>query len=142
MGKRLYATALTVFSGILIGTGLAMVGHTSTADATTRDQLSPSTSASVPATIDEPIPDPTIAPNPAPTPEESQVAASETKGNGYYIKAYNDMVSVIQEGETTPELIFDIHIKMLPELDQKQLIEGIYADNYEEMTKMVEDYIS
>ena len=133
MRKRLYATVLTVFAGIIIGTALAMVGHTSTADATTGDIIphSPS-SVSVPNT----------APSIPQSPPKEKISSEKTMTQGYYIKAYNGMVSVIKEGDSTPEMIFDIHIKMLPELDQAELIEGIYVDSYEGMTKMIEDYIS
>ncbi len=39
-------------------------------------------------------------------------------------------------------MIFDIFLRTLPEMDQQLLQEGIQVETYEELTRLIEDYIS
>ena len=41
-----------------------------------------------------------------------------------------------------PEMIFDIFVRTLPEMDQELLRQGIRVETYEELTRLIEDYIS
>ncbi|MEG1687189.1 MAG: hypothetical protein RR276_04835 [Angelakisella sp.] len=131
MVKRLIAAAVTVAAGILLGVGLAVAGHSPTAAA-----ASPKAGRAQPA-----------------APPSSQTSQSSVAGNpatsagsqtakGYFIKEYNGHVSVMRSGSDQPEMIFDISTKMLPELDRKQLSDGIYVETYEELVRLIEDYIS
>lgn len=118
--------ALTITAGVLAGVLLAIAGHSTSAIAAPM-----SSSASL-------LPDPTSMSG-SEIPEKSSSSQPES---GYYIKEYKGRVAVVRVGSDTPEMIFDIHTKMLPELDRKQLSDGIYVKSYEEMLRLVEDYIS
>ena len=74
--------------------------------------------------------------------EDAPPPSSEQPPAGYYIRDWNGRVSIIRDGEETPEMIFDIYTRLLPEYDQQQLKEGLYVESYEELTAMIEDYIS
>lgn len=124
MVKRMVTAVVTVLMGVGLGVLLAFAGHSGTAVAAPANQ--PPSSAESPIASE-------IAPPPAP---ESAVA------QGYYIKEYKGRVSVLRSGSEVPEMIFDISTKMLPELDRQQLSQGIYVETYEELVRLVEDYIS
>ena len=42
----------------------------------------------------------------------------------------------------TPDLVFDVYVRTLPETDQEQLQRGIWVASYDKLTELVEDYIS
>ncbi len=78
----------------------------------------------------------------APPPSRPAQEAPSSSGPGYYIKDWEGRVSIIQEGADTPEMIFDIYTRLLPEYDQEQLRQGLYVSSYEELAALIEDYIS
>ncbi len=60
----------------------------------------------------------------------------------YCIKIVDDKLTVIKNDEKTPEMIFDISVKMLPEYDRQKLKDGVYVYSYDELLKKIEDYTS
>lgn len=78
---------------------------------------------------------------PAPEDLSSSPEASSPSG-GYLLGAYNGRVSVLSPETGEPEMIFDIFLRTLPEMDQQLLQEGIQVETYEELTRLIEDYIS
>lgn len=129
MLKRAMLTIVTVFAGVAVGVLLALGGHSDSLAAAEPPPAPREVSSEIgaPATIGAPIP-----------PEE----VSSTAAGGYFIKEYSGRVSVIKDGSEVPEMIFDIQTKLLPEVDRRQLSEGIYVETYEELIRLVEDYIS
>lgn len=123
MVKRVFAATGTVCLGIAIGVLLAFAGHSGTATAA-MPQAAPLGEAASLSDLPE---------------SGSSQPAQEP---GYYIKDYQGRVAVLKDGSQVPEMIFDIPTKMLPELDRIELARGIYVESYEEMLKLVEDYIS
>ena len=117
MAKRLTLTFIAVFSAVFLGVWLASFGPARTPAAEPQSQV-----------VKEPV--------------SSSDPASGSQEDGYYIVDYNGRVSVIRAGEEVPEMIFDIFTRTLPEVDQRQLEEGVYVGSYEELTRRVEDYIS
>lgn len=77
---------------------------------------------------------------PPESPPSSQEASSPSAG--YLLGAYNGRVSVLSPDTREPEMIFDIFLRTLPEPDQQLLREGIRVETYEELTRLIEDYIS
>ena len=61
---------------------------------------------------------------------------------GYLLRDYHGRLAVVKAGEETPEMIFDVYTKTLPEADQSMLAEGIYVESYEELLSLIEDYVS
>ena len=116
MAKRLILTFIAVFSAVFLGVWLASFGPARTPAAEPQSQ---------------------VEKNPPAVSDPTQPAE-----DGYYIVDYNGRVSVIRAGEEVPEMIFDIFTRTLPEMDQRQLQEGVYVESYEELTRRVEDYIS
>ena len=50
--------------------------------------------------------------------------------------------AVFTDDLVQPDLVFDVYVRTLPELDQQQLSRGIRVKTYDELTSMIEDYIS
>lgn len=75
--------------------------------------------------------------NPLPDePEEPQNPA------GYLLRDYEGRLAIFREESNTPEMIFDVYTRLLPQADQERLTEGISAPDYETLTRLIEDYIS
>ena len=51
-------------------------------------------------------------------------------------------LAVFTDDLVQPDLVFDVYVRTLPELDQQQLSRGIRVKTYDELTSMIEDYIS
>lgn len=83
---------------------------------------------------------------PAGAEESSSISESapapSAGGAAYLLRAYEGKLAVFTEDLVTPDLVFDVYVRTLPEADQKQLERGIRAGSYEDLTKLVEDYIS
>lgn len=131
MIKRIVLTITTVFAGVAVGVLLALAGHS--------DSLAAA----------EPAPPPPQATSQMTIPQSDsgmlipqEPAEATTTQGGYFIKEYGGRVSVIKDGSDVPEMIFDIQTKLLPEVDRQQLSQGIYVETYEELIRLVEDYIS
>ena len=137
MMKRTVAALLTICMGIAIGVLLAVAGRSGTAVAA---PPSPASSAS-PAPSQSPAYSSPARSRPAPN-IGLEEGSSTAVGPGYYIRDYKGRVAVVPSGQAEPEMIFDIQTKMLPELDRQQLADGIYVATYEELIRLVEDYIS
>ena len=73
---------------------------------------------------------------------ESSAMTEEPASSGYTLRDYNGKVAVFPTGGTTPEMVFDVYTRMLPQADQQRLKDGIYVESYEELIQLVEDYIS
>lgn len=130
MIKRVALTIITVFAGVAVGVLLAIAGRGDSFAAAEPAPAAPRVSSSITVPIHDGV---TIPP-------ESTV--SPVSKDGYFIKEYKGRVSVIKGDSEVPEMIFDIQTKLLPEIDRKQLSEGIYVETYEELIRLVEDYIS
>ena len=136
MYKRVGAAFATVAVAIILGISLSYVPSGTTislpeepsSSAAPMEELPSSSSVSVAA--------------PPPTRQYEAPPSSQLTEKGYYIKDWNGRVAILREGEETPEMIFDIYTRLLPEYDQEQLKEGLYVQSYEELTGMIEDYIS
>ena len=74
----------------------------------------------------------TSSPQPEPIPSPS----------GYLLRSYDGRLAVFREGSDTPEMIFDVYTRLLPQSDRERLEEGISAPDYETLTRLIEDYIS
>lgn len=122
MLKRLLTTAVMIFAAIAAGVGLAVLPRV---DAAASPQL-----------LAEAGPRDALPPDPSP----EEPAAS--KNTGYLLGEYNGRVSVLSPDTREPEMIFDIFIRTLPDADQELLRQGIRVDTYEELTRLIEDYIS
>lgn len=79
-------------------------------------------------------------PESQPAPSSSQNAASAEPS--YLLGEYNGRVSVLSPDTREPEMIFDIFVRTLPDADQELLRQGIRVATYEELTRLIEDYIS
>lgn len=124
MLKRLVAAIAAVSAAIAAGVALAVVPRTDAA-------VSPQSLAEIAP------PDPASSQPSAPSSREA-VPAETT----YLLGEYNGRVSVLSPETREPEMIFDIFVRTLPDPDQELLHEGIRVSTYEELTRLIEDYIS
>lgn len=60
----------------------------------------------------------------------------------YLLRIEGGRLTVYLKGEQEPQMEFDIAVRTLPELDQRQLEEGIYVPDYPTLVALIEDYIS
>ena len=125
MVKRYFAAFAAVALAIAAGAALALVPRL--------DTLAQPPALGV---AKDPFPE---AP-PAVREEEADPAPQDQ--TGYLLGEYNGRVSVLSPATREPEMIFDIFVRTLPDPDQQLLREGIRVETYEELTRLIEDYIS
>ena len=94
-------------------------------------------------------------PQPEPQPQEEPISPAQPVENplpdepeepqspaGYLLRDYEGRLAIFREESNTPEMIFDVYTRLLPQADQERLTEGISAPDYETLTRLIEDYIS
>lgn len=121
------AGVFTAIAGVAIGTALALgsrPGTVSAGETASPLREAPSSLSSISSS------------------SSSSKVQAEEEAERYLIRDYQGRVAVFLEGVEEPEMIFDIYTKTLPELDQQQLTKGIPVEGYQQMTRLVEDYIS
>ncbi len=72
--------------------------------------------------------------------ETPQTSSSATEG--YWLRSDEGRLGVFLEGSDTPEMVFDVYIKHLPQADRLALEQGLYVEGYEQLVGLIEDYIS
>lgn len=60
----------------------------------------------------------------------------------YYLKEHDGKLAIFIDNQTTPAEIFNVYINTLPPFDQGQLKQGVVAKGYDELSALIEDYIS
>lgn len=125
MLKRLFATVAVLTAAIAAGVALAALPLAEAAP-------SPQAVEAVPRTAEPGRPEGPGEESPASAPQET----------GYLLGEYNGRVSVLSPATREPEMIFDIFVRTLPDPDQELLRQGIRVATYEELTRLIEDYIS
>ncbi len=139
MFKRYLAAVAAVSAALIIGTALTRVPEPAPAPVLEESRNTEETPVGGSSLGGQPSS--AVAAQPPSRSYEAPPSSSQPQ-SGYYIKDWGGRVSIIKEGEEVPEMIFDIYTKLLPEYDQEQLREGLYVASYEELTAMIEDYIS
>ena len=61
---------------------------------------------------------------------------------GFLLGIYEGKVALWRENETKPMKVFPYLASMLPKEDQKKLSKGIKIDNFSQLHKLLEDYLS
>jgi len=84
----------------------------------------------------------TISSLPALASAETEQSSQPIPQAKYLMKNHGGRLAVFSPQEESPLLIFDVYISTLPEYDQKLLQEGIPAQGEEQLTRLIEDYIS
>ena len=126
MPRRIVLSLAVAIAALLLGLVLAFLSRGSTPQPQPEPQpqeepISPS------RPVENPLPD---------EPEEPQNPA------GYLLRDYEGRLAIFREESNTPEMIFDVYTRLLPQADQERLTEGISAPDYETLTRLIEDYIS
>ncbi len=60
----------------------------------------------------------------------------------YTIKEYEGKIAVFMGEKQKPEIVFDRYVHLLPDLDRKEIREGVIAEDYETLLSLIEDYTS
>lgn len=60
----------------------------------------------------------------------------------FVLKTYEGRLAVFSYGRDEPDTVFNVYVNRLPHYDQGQLNQGVTAKNYEELLRLIEDYIS
>lgn len=129
MLKRYAAAAAAIALAIAAGAALALVPRLDTV-------------AAPPALQAEKEPLPEVSPSISGPEPASSSDPDPVEEAGYLLGEYGGRVSVLSPSTREPEMIFDIFVRTLPEPDQLLLREGIRVETYEELTRLIEDYIS
>ena len=77
-----------------------------------------------------------------PSGASEQIVSEDTSNYPYLLRTYEGKLAVFTDDLVQPDLVFDVYVRTLPELDQQQLSCGIRVKTYDELTSMIEDYIS
>ncbi len=72
----------------------------------------------------------------------SQSSSQETRQVRYLMKNYGGRLAVFEAQQQSPLLVFDVYVNTLPEYDQQLLQEGISVEGEQQLTRIIEDYIS
>lgn len=138
MVKKLILSVAIIILAIFLGMFLSwQYSATRTPAAQPEGTYSPSGSAAQ-EQENEPV-------EPAPgTPSDEEPASPGeiSLPGGYYLRDHEGRIAVFPAGSDIPELVFDVYTRMLPQSDQDLLQQGVYVADYEELTRLVEDYIS
>ena len=67
---------------------------------------------------------------------------SSQNQNIYILKEYDGKLAVFRENQSKPYQVFNVYVKTLPAFDQGQLKQGIHVDGDDELSSLIEDYIS
>lgn len=124
MPRRIVLSLAVAIAALLLGLVLAFLSRGSTPQPEPQLQEEPISPAQP---VENPLPD---------EPEEPQSPA------GYLLRDYEGRLAIFREESNTPEMIFDVYTRLLPQADQERLTEGISAPDYETLTRLIEDYIS
>jgi hypothetical protein len=60
----------------------------------------------------------------------------------YTLGVCDDQLAVYRKGSDTPEQLFDVSVRTLPQLDQRLVAEGFRVREYAALVTLIEDYIS
>ena len=66
----------------------------------------------------------------------------DTTGYPYLLRNYEGKLAVFTDDLVQPDMVFDVYVRTLPELDQQELQRGVRVQSYDELTALIEDYIS
>lgn len=121
MKKRFLITVLTILAAIAAGVALAAIPRMERLTALPQVQAEKEASLSG---------------------SSSPSSSQSLEASGYLLGEYNGRVSVLAPDTGEPEMIFDIFVRTLPVPDQELLKQGIRVETYEELTRLIEDYIS
>ena len=77
-----------------------------------------------------------------PSGASEQTVSEDPSNYPYLLRTYEGKLAVFTDDLVQPDLVFDVYVSTLPELDQQQLSRGIRVKTYDELTSMIEDYIS
>ena len=132
MAKRMLFSLAVVITALLLGLVLSFAARGSAPAVPEEPSPAPQQPAAEP-TVPEPLP--------TETPVDTQPQQPEPQG-GYRLQSYNGRLAIFREGSDTPEMIFDVYTRLLPQADRERLEQGITAPDYETLTRLIEDYIS
>ncbi len=74
--------------------------------------------------------------------ESNYTQSIDKNSNSYILKDCNGYLGVYKPDGQSPVMVFDTDISLLPEYDRAELSKGVYAKDYKELTRLIEDYIS
>lgn len=70
------------------------------------------------------------------------VSAEQTTAEGYYVRDFNGNIAVFVSGSDKPFKVTSTRTSTLPKPDIIKLKNGIYAQNKQELERILEDYCS
>lgn len=70
------------------------------------------------------------------------VNSEDTSDYPYMLRTYEGKLAVFTDDPVTPDMVFEVYVRTLPEQDQEELRLGIPVKTFEELNALVEDFIS
>lgn len=74
------------------------------------------------------------------TPASTKNASYTESAKGYYLKDFNGMLAIFENGKNSPLEILDVELASLPERDIERIKKGIFAEDLNEIFSLAEDY--
>ena len=127
---RILCLVVTCILASLTGLSLVYLGDNTTGSVSSKAELS-----------QLPQVDSTVS-SPFYTASLSQSSSQETRQVRYLMKNYGGRLAVFEAQQQSPLLVFDVYVNTLPEYDQQLLQEGISVEGEQQLTRIIEDYIS
>lgn len=127
---RILCLVVTCILASLTGLSLVYLGDNTTRSVSSKAELS-----------QLPQVDSTVS-SPFYTASLSQSSSQETRQVRYLMKNYGGRLAVFEAQQQSPLLVFDVYVNTLPEYDQQLLQEGISVEGEQQLTRIIEDYIS
>lgn len=122
MSRRIILSLAVAIAALLLGLVLAFVSRSRAPQPEQPQQTAPPAQQAETPVPDEPL----TVPDPA----------------GYVLRSYNGRLAIFQNGSESPEMIFDVYTRLLPQADRERLESGISAPDYETLARLIEDYTS
>ena len=70
------------------------------------------------------------------------IIQSDAVSPEFVVKEHEGHIAVFYQNEEKPQIVLDTQVKFLPDYDRVQLKSGIAVYSYEELSALIEDYIS
>lgn len=135
MKNRILLTTLVIAAALLAGTLLALL------DSRIENEKEPSAESSSRSSSTQISESALIVVDEVPQSGSAAASRSQPDG-GYWLTVYDGRLAAVRDGQTQPEIIYDVFVRVLPECDRLALEAGIYAATREELDALAEDYIS
>ena len=74
--------------------------------------------------------------------EQSVAQPAPQEEYRYLIGEHNGKLAVFLPGQAEPDTVFDVYLTQLPKLDAQEIRQGIQIQDYAQLMRRIEDYVT